>query len=480
MVSDRLAPRELLRELPRRPSWSTSRSSTRAVGQAGEIYGLIVERDLAGLGLAASRAATTLFGRGFEEARPVGLPVAGHGDPRALQPGGGAGGRRNPGHPPARRPRVHGGLGAPPAGSPEVLVDWAALGRLRGTLLLMMAVENAPHRRRPGRRRPRGHTPVAVVCDGSMPGERTVLSTLGGLAADLDQHGVRPPAIIVVGDVVAVAHPQRFRRDPPGRDRRPRRPAAGRLPRPARRRAAHPPRGRARAVPRRGREGRPPRGRGRLPAPLVPDGAAVAGRAGRRARSPPTRPATSSARRWPSRSPASTSTAAPSPRWSDGRCRASTRCSPALGRCWCSRTSSTTRNVGAVFRSGAAFGFDAVLLSPRCADPLYRRSIKVAMGAVFSPPWTRLPDWYDALPDLSARGFTTVALTLADDAVARRGRRGRGRPGGAGAGLRGPRAVGALGAAPPTAGRSSRCAGHRLAQRRRRHRRRLLRHHPPL
>jgi tRNA G18 (ribose-2'-O)-methylase SpoU len=74
-------------------------------------------------------------------------------------------------------------------------------------------------------------------------------------------------------------------------------------------------------------------------------------------------------------------------------------------------------NVGAVFRSGAALGFDAVLLAPRCADPLYRRSIKVGMGAVFSTPWTRLPDWYDALPDLSRRGFTTVALTLGPDSV---------------------------------------------------------------
>ena len=74
-------------------------------------------------------------------------------------------------------------------------------------------------------------------------------------------------------------------------------------------------------------------------------------------------------------------------------------------------------NVGAVFRSGAALGFDAVLLSPRCADPLYRRSVKVAMGAVLATPWTRLPDWYDALPDLSRRGFTTVALTLAADST---------------------------------------------------------------
>lgn len=74
-------------------------------------------------------------------------------------------------------------------------------------------------------------------------------------------------------------------------------------------------------------------------------------------------------------------------------------------------------NVGAVFRSAAALGFDAVLLAPRCADPFYRRSIKVAMGAVFALPWTRLPDWATGLDEVAAAGFTTVALTLADDAV---------------------------------------------------------------
>jgi tRNA G18 (ribose-2'-O)-methylase SpoU len=74
-------------------------------------------------------------------------------------------------------------------------------------------------------------------------------------------------------------------------------------------------------------------------------------------------------------------------------------------------------NVGAIFRSAAALGVDAALLSPRCADPLYRRAIKVAMGAVFAMPWTRLPEWYDALPALSAAGFTTVALTPAPDAL---------------------------------------------------------------
>ena len=74
-------------------------------------------------------------------------------------------------------------------------------------------------------------------------------------------------------------------------------------------------------------------------------------------------------------------------------------------------------NVGAIFRSSAALGVDAVLLAPRCADPLYRRSIKVAMGAVFTMPYARIESWYDALPRISQAGFTTVALTLADDAV---------------------------------------------------------------
>jgi tRNA G18 (ribose-2'-O)-methylase SpoU len=74
-------------------------------------------------------------------------------------------------------------------------------------------------------------------------------------------------------------------------------------------------------------------------------------------------------------------------------------------------------NVGAIFRSAAALGVDAILLSPRCADPLYRRSIKVAMGAVFTVPYARLGGWYDALADLSEQGFTTVALTPAADAV---------------------------------------------------------------
>ncbi|MGI8577839.1 MAG: TrmH family RNA methyltransferase [Nocardioidaceae bacterium] len=74
-------------------------------------------------------------------------------------------------------------------------------------------------------------------------------------------------------------------------------------------------------------------------------------------------------------------------------------------------------NVGAVFRCSAALGMDAVLVSPRCADPLYRRSIKVAMGAVFSIPWTRMDEWYDAMLGLADVGFTTIALTPSADAA---------------------------------------------------------------
>jgi tRNA G18 (ribose-2'-O)-methylase SpoU len=68
-------------------------------------------------------------------------------------------------------------------------------------------------------------------------------------------------------------------------------------------------------------------------------------------------------------------------------------------------------NVGAIFRCAAALGVDAVLLSPRCADPLYRRSVKVSMGAVFAIPYARMTGWYDGLAELKSAGFLTLALT---------------------------------------------------------------------
>jgi tRNA G18 (ribose-2'-O)-methylase SpoU len=68
-------------------------------------------------------------------------------------------------------------------------------------------------------------------------------------------------------------------------------------------------------------------------------------------------------------------------------------------------------NVGAIFRCAAALGVDAVLLSPRCADPLYRRSVKVSMGAVFAIPYARMAGWYDDLAELKSAGFLVLALT---------------------------------------------------------------------
>jgi tRNA G18 (ribose-2'-O)-methylase SpoU len=75
-------------------------------------------------------------------------------------------------------------------------------------------------------------------------------------------------------------------------------------------------------------------------------------------------------------------------------------------------------NVGAIFRSVAGLGADAVLITPRCADPLYRRSVRVSMGTVFQVPWTRLVAWPDDLDLLRAAGFTIAALALTADAVA--------------------------------------------------------------
>jgi tRNA G18 (ribose-2'-O)-methylase SpoU len=68
-------------------------------------------------------------------------------------------------------------------------------------------------------------------------------------------------------------------------------------------------------------------------------------------------------------------------------------------------------NVGAIFRCAAALGVDAVILSPRCADPLYRRSVKVSMGAVFAIPYARMTGWYDGLAELREQGFRLLALT---------------------------------------------------------------------
>lgn len=74
-------------------------------------------------------------------------------------------------------------------------------------------------------------------------------------------------------------------------------------------------------------------------------------------------------------------------------------------------------NVGAIFRCAAALGVNAVLLSPRCADPLYRRAVKVSMGAVFAIPYSRMTEWFHGLAGLRAAGFRVLALTPDDGAA---------------------------------------------------------------
>jgi tRNA G18 (ribose-2'-O)-methylase SpoU len=88
----------------------------------------------------------------------------------------------------------------------------------------------------------------------------------------------------------------------------------------------------------------------------------------------------------------------------------------------------THTNVGAIFRCVAALGLDAVLLTPACADPLYRRSVRVSMGAVFTVPYTRLESWPDPLESLRTSGFRVLALApdaadTLDDVPLQRGER---------------------------------------------------------
>jgi len=213
-TTDRLAPRELLGDLPADVELVDVAKLPRGrSAQQEEINRVIVDRALAGKRVVRFKGGDNfVFGRGYEEVlacREAGVPVTvipGLTSPVAVPAVAGI-------------PVTHRGVaheftvvsGHLPPGHPESMTEWSAVARLRGTLVLMMAVENAPAIAdallaggRPA------STPVGVVCDGTMPGERTVLSTLGTLATDLTAERVKPPAIIVVGDVVAVAHPERF------------------------------------------------------------------------------------------------------------------------------------------------------------------------------------------------------------------------------------------------------------------------------
>lgn len=214
VVADRLAPRELLGQLPPDVELIDVAKLPRGrSAQQAEINRVIVDRALAGKRVARFKGGDNfVFGRGFEEViacREAGVPVTvipGLTSPVAVPAIAGI-------------PVTHRGIaheftvisGHLPPGHPDSLTDWSALARLTGTLVLMMAVQNAPaiaDALVAGGRPP--ETPVAVVVDGTMPTERTVLATLGTLADELAAADVRPPAIIVIGPVVAVAHPERF------------------------------------------------------------------------------------------------------------------------------------------------------------------------------------------------------------------------------------------------------------------------------
>lgn len=214
VVADRLAPRELLGELsPDTELIDVAKLPRGRSAQQDEINRVIVERALAGKRVARFKGGDNfVFGRGYEEiiaCREAGVPVTvipGLSSPIAVPAIAGI-------------PVTHRGItheftvisGHLPPDHAESLVDWDGVARMRGTLVLMMAVENAPAIAKALLVRGRDEeTPVAVVCDGTMPTERTVLSTLGALADDLSRHAVTAPAIIVVGEVVRVAHPDAF------------------------------------------------------------------------------------------------------------------------------------------------------------------------------------------------------------------------------------------------------------------------------
>ncbi|GAA1918003.1 uroporphyrinogen-III C-methyltransferase [Nocardioides hwasunensis] len=214
VVADRLAPRELLDGLgPHVELIDVAKLPRGRSASQDHINEVIVERARAGKRVVRFKGGDNfVFGRGYEEL----LACAAADVPVTVVPG-----LTSAIAVPARVgiPVTHRGVaheftvisGHIPPGHPDSLVSWESVAGLRGTLVLLMAVDNAPaiaatlveHGRR-------ADTPVAVIVDGTMPTERTVLSTLGGLAADLAAHQVVPPAIIVIGDVVAVARPDHY------------------------------------------------------------------------------------------------------------------------------------------------------------------------------------------------------------------------------------------------------------------------------
>jgi uroporphyrin-III C-methyltransferase/precorrin-2 dehydrogenase/sirohydrochlorin ferrochelatase len=209
VVADHLAPRDLIAELaPHVEVIDVSKHPRGRATAQQHINEVLVDRARAGKRVVRLKGGDGyVFGRGFEEVlaiREAGLAV------RVIP------GLTSPVAVPALAgiPLTHRGLvheftvvsGHLRPDHPGSLVDWTAVARMRGTLVLLMAVENAAaiaavllEGGRPA------DTPAAIICDGSLPTERTVRTTLGALGADVMTAFVRPPAIIVIGEVVALA-----------------------------------------------------------------------------------------------------------------------------------------------------------------------------------------------------------------------------------------------------------------------------------
>jgi uroporphyrin-III C-methyltransferase / precorrin-2 dehydrogenase / sirohydrochlorin ferrochelatase len=214
VVADRLAPRELLDELGSHVELIDVAKLPRGRSASqDEINRVIVDRALAGKRVVRFKGGDNyVFGRGYEEM----LACTAAGVPVTVVPG-----LTSAISVPARAgiPVTHRGVaheftvisGHLPPDHQDSLVNWPAVAQMRGTVVLLMAVDNAPAIAAAlmAGGRPES-TPVAVIVEGTMPGEQTVLTTLAGLGADIAAHGLRPPAIIVVGDVVAVANPDHF------------------------------------------------------------------------------------------------------------------------------------------------------------------------------------------------------------------------------------------------------------------------------
>src|SRR5690242_18909871 len=208
VLADHLAPQSLLASLPADVEVIDASKLPRGRSMAQEqINELLVEHARAGKRVVRLKGGDPfVFGRGMEELEAcvaAGIPVeVVPGVTSAIGVPGLAG-----------IPVTHRGLthefvvvsGHVPPGHPQSLVDWPSLGRLRGTLVVLMGVDTAPaiaaalveHGREPT-------TPVAVVTDGSTPTQRVVRTTLDGLAKAMAEEGVRPPAVWVVGDVVGL------------------------------------------------------------------------------------------------------------------------------------------------------------------------------------------------------------------------------------------------------------------------------------